>query len=246
MYNKPFEKKEYIIDNSKPLLSICISLKNRSRIVYGDKELNLFPRCVERVSKCAESLGIIELVIADYSSDDWQLNEWIDEFSLNLKLQVINMNDPFSRGEGLNTAVKMAESDRIFICDADMLVNVNTLQKGIDMIDQGKAWFPICQFLDETGKYSHWLDAGYGFSFLSKNLFDQVGGIPEFKSWGGEDDLFYDRVNKEVTTVHERCNGLIHQWHPEYCRHENYINEKRSDYKTHIKNKEKLNNDEQN
>jgi hypothetical protein len=49
------------------MLSICVTVKNRSRILHDGQELKLFPECVASISCSAEGLGIpgLELVVAD-------------------------------------------------------------------------------------------------------------------------------------------------------------------------------------
>ena len=39
----------------------------------------------------------------------------------------------------------------------------------------------------------HWQDAGYGLAGMSKRVFEQTEGLPEFESWGGEDEVFARR-----------------------------------------------------
>lgn len=69
--------------------------------------------------------------------------------------------------------------------------------------------------------------------FLSRKVYELSGGVPEFDSWGGEDDLFLDRVQRHCPVVRLRDAGLLHQWHPEWCRHVNYQHRAQSDFKAH-------------
>ena len=217
---------------AEPILSVCISLKNRSKVSHEGEVHTLFPNCVRALQEAAEVVGPLELVVADFHSDDWPLGDWIMESaSRSLQIRVLTLDGPFSRGRGLNAAVNVASSRRIFICDADILVSAEALTRGIASLDRGQAAFPICQYLDARGQPDFWQDSGFGIAFVSREHFQRAGGVPEFLSWGGEDDLFYKRLQDLSTIVRQRDAGLRHQWHCDASRHENYCNRPRFDFK---------------
>lgn len=221
----------------QPLLSICIALKNRSRLSVGEETLELFPQCVRSLAHAAEQMadtGEIELVVADFQSDDWPLQEWLEVEAAPLKVRVVSLDDRFSRGKGLNAAVEAASSDHIFLCDADMLVKPEGIQRAIDIIDSGKAWFPTYQCLGRDGHPEFWQDFSHGMSAFHRELFQKAGPVPEFESWGGEDDLFHESLARFAPIIRERSPFLEHQWHPESSRHENYANPRQSDYQEHV------------
>lgn len=213
-----------------PKLSICITIKNRSLLHDSRRSREVFPRCVRALAAAAESIGAVELVVVDYDSTDQPLAEWLHETALPLQVQLIQVPGDFSRGEGLNTAVRAARSDYLFICDADILVDQDALQHGMAILDRGEAWFPVCRYLDEHDEPAYWQDSGYGLAFLHRKVFDAVGGIPEFRSWGGEDDLFYRRVKSAVPAIRSREPGLRHLWHDEDSRHRHYARPRKADY----------------
>lgn len=222
--------------NRKPFISVCVAIKNRSRVSAGDDFLELFPQCVRTLAKAAEQFaeqGDIELVVVDFHSDDWPLEDWLKKEAGPLKTRLITLEGRFSRGKGLNVAVQVATSDRIFICDADMLIQPEGIQRAISVVDSGKAWFPTYQCLDREGGPQFWQDFSHGMSAFHRNLFEQAGQVPEFESWGGEDDLFHDSIALLVPIVRERSPFLVHQWHPESSRHENYANPRQSDFLLH-------------
>ena len=84
--------------------------------------------------------------------------------------------------------------------------------------------------MSESGNSAFWQVDGYGIAALSRNVFNATDGVPEFESWGGEDDLFRNRIHEHVDWVRERCEGLRHQWHPDHCRDEHYERPRHSDY----------------
>lgn len=223
-------------DVPKALISVCIAIKNRSRLSVGQDLLELFPRCVRALAKAAEQFktqGDLELVVVDFQSDDWPLEDWLSREAGPLKIKVIKLEDRFSRGKGLNAAVQASTSDRVFLCDADMLVEPDAIQRAIEVIDSGRAWFPTYQCLDRAGAPQFWQDLSHGMSAFHRKLFEQAGQVPEFESWGGEDDLFHESLARLVPIVRERSPFLQHQWHPESSRHEHYANPRQSDFLRH-------------
>lgn len=216
--------------NSKPAISVCISLKNRSRVKHGERELLLFPNCVSLLAQqyCLDLP--VELVVSDFSSDDWPLIEWLERAAADMPVTVIAIYGGFSRGYGLNVAADHARSDRLLLCDADIPIFATAFRRAVEVIDSGKAWLPISRRLDENGFPESWLDLGVGIVGVSRRVFERTGGVPEFRSWGGEDDIFATRVGNLVPVVRERIEGIRHQWHPEGCRYENYERPMRADY----------------
>ena len=59
------------------MLSICVTIKNRSRLSIDDNELLLFPNCVKSIVESTRKHPDCELVIADWQSEDWPLVEWV-------------------------------------------------------------------------------------------------------------------------------------------------------------------------
>ena len=231
----------------RPALSICISLKNRSRINHEDQILELFPKCVASIADATRKLNEtlldaqchqspvsnplkIELVVADFCSDDCAVAEWIEEAAAGMTLKHLSLNEDFSRGRGLNLAVRHASSDRILLLDADMLVTPQLIQTGIEVIDEQTAYFPVFRNLGIAGNLLDLEQDSFGNVFLSKRLFHAAGGIPEFKSWGGEDNVLYERIKEIANIRREEAKGFHHQWHPDRCRHENYVHPARQDY----------------
>ncbi|WP_146393126.1 glycosyltransferase family protein [Allorhodopirellula solitaria] len=169
-------------------------------------------------------------MIADFTSDDWPLSQWIADAADGLKLNHFCLEECFSRGHGLNVAAARASSDRLLLLDADMLVTPQLIRTGIESIDQNSAYFPIFRYLSISGALLGLEDASFGNVFLSKQLFNASGGIPEFQSWGGEDDIFHEQISRIANVRREEGCGFYHQWHPERCRHENYLYPPQSDF----------------
>ena len=63
-----------------PMLSICTTVKNRSRVHVEGRELLLFPNCVETIVRARGGVADgLELVVTDWESDDWPLAEWLED-----------------------------------------------------------------------------------------------------------------------------------------------------------------------
>jgi glycosyltransferase involved in cell wall biosynthesis len=209
-------------------LSICIALKNRSSVLHGDKTLQLFPNSMNAISKLWHR-DDIEVVIADFNSTDTVLSDWV--FDLGLDVKVVNVSGDFSRGKGLNLAAASAAHSHLLFTDADHLLGDDAIHHARLACRRGQAWFPRLRWLDEFGTLTPWRKySGDGVCAVSKHLFDRTMGWPEFYSWGGEDDLFRIEMGRVARIIDTKCDAIKHQWHPEYCRHENYRNPMRMDY----------------
>ena len=217
----------------EPIISICVSLKNRSRMLYGVRLLDNFPRMVRSISDLAEELGPIELVVADFHSDDWPLSQWLVSAG-NMRVKIVNVDGDFSRRKGLNVAAGHASCDRLFLTDVDVLVHAGALKRGLASIERGAVRFPIFRYLDIENREQGFEDFTRGLTFLTRDLIQKSGGIPEFFSWGGEDDIFYDRLSSLAAVERERDEKLLHQWHPESAKHQHYIRPRKHDYEMHV------------
>lgn len=211
-----------------PLLSVCIALKNRSRVAHDSQTLELFPNVVRSLITAAEEIGPIELVVADFESDDWPLEQWLDSEG-NLFVTVLRVEDSFSRGRGLNKAAEQATSSRLFLTDADVTIGSGALQRGIDSLKNSVMRFPVCVRLDQQGGHERWEEHGFGLVFVTKDAHQRVGGVPEFQSWGGEDDLFFERISRFWSIDRTLDHDLMHQWHPSSIRSQYYKNAKAKD-----------------
>ena len=197
------------------MLSICVTIKNRSRLMVDGRELLLFPRCVESVARAARDGIDCELVVADWGSDDWPYHEWLEQAAHPVPVRLVQVAGTFSRGRGRNCAAAAATGETLFFLDADCLVSANMLHAGLGHTRDGKAFFPILfSFADPEHKEGWWRDTGYGICMMPAAVFRRTSGWPEYVHWGYEDDDFYTAVSAVAGVVREQSPGSFHQWHP--------------------------------
>ena len=198
------------------MLSICTTVKNRSLVRSDAHELRLFPAAVASIVQAANAATDVELVVADWQSDDWPLASWLTCAAQPIPTVIVTMTGPFSRGRGLNAAANAARGDDLFFIDADVLLNEKVIRRGLETVLHNGAYFPILYAFDgPEHQAGRWLNSGYGICMLSKSAFVTAGGWPEYNSWGAEDDDLFARVSEVVPVTREHVDGFYHQWHPD-------------------------------
>jgi glycosyltransferase involved in cell wall biosynthesis len=208
------------------MLSICTTVKNRSIVRCEHGELKLFPNCVDSIIRARGAIPELELIVADWESNDWPLEQWLYEKAGPIPVRIVRMSGTFSRGRGLNAAAAAAHGEFLFFLDADALVSEAVLQSGISAMQEGKAYFPILYSFNEPEHLSgYWRESGFGHCMIKKDVFGRTGGWPEYKSWGLEDDHFWAKVNELCPVVRETVEGFYHQWHPEEIDFKNQFGE---------------------
>jgi glycosyltransferase involved in cell wall biosynthesis len=198
------------------MISICITVKNRSRVKTDKGELQLFPKCIKSVASVNNEIPC-EIIVSDWGSDDWPLPlaQWLSEAVKPIHPQIIQVEGGFSRGRGLNVAAEAAKGDQLFFTDADCLFSPKVFLLGSKYIDEGKAFFPVVySFADPEHKTGWWRHEGFGNCMISKKAFELTGGWPQYNVWGKEDDDFYAKVKGICGIVREEVPGFFHQWHP--------------------------------
>ena len=217
-------------------ISICVALKNRSAIKHGNGIIENFPNMVRSIA-ALELRDDLELVVVDFGSQDTVFEDWLFDFGLDINL--IRLDEDFSRGRGLNMAAEKAKHPYLFFNDADILIEDSAISRLIEVLDGGKSWFPEVMYTNREGKSEFTNKHGDGICAFKKEWFDQTSGVPEFYSWGGEDHIFKSRINHIVRIIKGQCQGLKHQWHPFICKSENYTKSAQSCYRKHNGSKKK-------
>ena len=220
-------------------LSICVTVKNRSRTDVNGEELLLFPKCVQSIVEAVGPGISCELIVADWHSDDWPLNEWIHEYAHPIPVNILQLEGGFSRGLGLNLAANAAKSDFLLFADTDLLLGSEVIDSGLTFLLENKAYFPILYYFNDTTHTDGWWNHySYGNCFVTKKMFNEAGQWPEYKTWGKEDDHFFENVGKVAEVVREQSGGFFHQWHPDDLIWKNRFAEKAEEIADEIRNVE--------
>ena len=197
-------------------LSVCIAVKNRSRVAAGENELLLLPNCVRSLVEALPADLPCELVVTDWDSDDWPLADWLPAAAEPIPVRLVRAEGPFSRGRGLNMAADAATGDALFFTDADSLFSQTVIEAGMDHLRAGRSFFPVLySFNSPEHDSGWWRHSGYGTSLVLRSTFAQAGRWPEYTTWGGEDDEFFACISACSEVVREEVAGFYHQWHPE-------------------------------
>jgi glycosyltransferase involved in cell wall biosynthesis len=197
-------------------LSICVTVKDRSRVPTEYGVLSLLPDMITSLREALDPADAPELIISDWASTDWPVEEWLDEYSGWLPVNLIRMQHTgFSRGLGLNVAAQNARGALLCFLDADMLVPKSFFLQARETVARGYAFFPVCQyFLDHMHTQSFWAVEGYGSCVLSRIVWEASTGWPVHWRWGSADTIFVQRVQAHVSIDRPQLPGFIHQWHP--------------------------------
>ena len=168
--------------------------------------------------------GVFELVVADFNSDDIDLDFLFS--SANFRVKKVLVDGGFNRSAGLNKAAENADGLILFFVDADMVMPLDFVQTLNSKVETGVGYFPICYSLHEGKQYlingnnrfsssvnGWWRDTGWGMCAFRKEDFFRLGKWNERigRTWGYEDEEMVER--KGITVVRERCPGLFHLWH---------------------------------
>lgn len=198
------------------MLSICITVKNRSKVDAEGHTLYLFPNCIQSIITSIPPGIPCEIVVTDWFSDDWPLETWLRKTIYPVPVQIIQQDGHFSRGKGLNEAAKHAKGNYLFFLDADMLVSHEVIANGLRYLDENKAYFPVVFSFDHIDHISgRWIHEGFGNCMVTKGMLHAALGWPEYLAWGKEDNDFYSKIKCLTEVVREEVPGFYHQWHPD-------------------------------
>ncbi|MEK7765801.1 MAG: glycosyltransferase, partial [bacterium] len=154
-----------------------------------------------------------ELCIADWPTPDQNVARWICT-ATRLRARVVRMSGPFSRGRGRNGAARIARGAVLFFMDADMLCVPRVIERGLEVVREGKVFFPgyVRQAGPNCDKYSD--GNGTGNAIISRSMYAAAEGYPEYEAYGGEDIRFCRQFDIKGLAVREKVEGFRHQWHP--------------------------------
>lgn len=201
-------------------LSICFTVKNRSRV--GDKII--FPNSIKAIANNSSPGEPIEIVIADWKSRDWPLADWISEHARHVPFKIVDIDQKgFNRGIGLNLAAQNSSGNILFFNDADIMMDRASIDLAFQCGARNTAFFPRVRMTTSYGKPivrkdRRWL-RGFGVAIVLREWWEKAGQYKSFwyddDNWGGEDNQFYDDIKAlELKTERPEMDDLVHQWHP--------------------------------
>jgi len=203
-------------------LSICTTIKNRSKVETQYGPLFLFPNCIESLANTLHLSDNIELIIADWESTDYPIDNWIED-KIDIPIEIITVKhskNELSIGKGRNIAASHATKDVILFLDADMLIQTSeSLIKGYETAKEWGHCYPQVLY-QQTYNKNHWeVHEGGGNVFIRRDFLQKVGPWPEYWRHGFEDTDFAQKIksakeiNKEVLYI--SSEPIFHQWHPQ-------------------------------
>ena len=82
-------------------------------------------------------------------------------------------------------------------------------------VNHGGVYFPIPKYyVNGDGGFRY--TCGVGNCFIDKEMFTELGGIPEYWRYGFEDSDFYKLIeSKGIKVVSGPTTDLIHPYHPQ-------------------------------
>jgi hypothetical protein len=146
--------------------------------------------------------------------------------------------DLFTRSSNINQLYRLVRPNaRLLVVDIDMLMTEEVLKSVLSLVKPGVAYFPIVwskyspKHVKRTQKEVQyrippfnllggmWRVYGFGMFCMHQQDLARFPMDESFKGWGGEDNEFFERVQRDasVTAVREQEKGLVHLWHDKVC-----------------------------
>lgn len=178
-----------------------------------------FDEFLKSINRCAHNFeGDVELIVTDWGSIDDDVYDLVDTF-WDHDFKVIDVEDSgkFSRGYGLDKAIKEAKYDNLHITDVDMVYESPRFLEDASKLDDTMAIFPIIAKEQSPSGLGLYMEChGYGISSMTKNVYNQAGGFDDIRHWGFEDTNLFKAVDKNLGNDNVRrikYQEAIHQWH---------------------------------
>lgn len=203
-------------------LSVCMAVKERSKTDTGEGVRYYLPNTIRSIALSMLPGDSVEIVVADWQSEDWPLAEWIHQMAVPATVKIIQMDGPFCVGRGKNYATDIATKPTLLLMEGDVTVDRESLLAGCAAVERGVVYFPNIWWWTNPAHTDGSFVGGLGTTFVSKIIFDQTGGFPEYGSHGMCDVTWHRRVDSKATCVIENVRTIQHQWHP---RTEEWLNQ---------------------
>lgn len=207
------------------MISFCITCKNRSKVQYKGKVLELFPNCLKSILVCCNNLTEnVEVIISDWNSTDMPLEQWVPDLfkgsTITVKTVQVTDMEHFNLAHGRNIAYKASRGNKLFFIDADMILCKEVVLDVIQDINDGYIGFPICYF--DGGNRPKKSRSGFGVTsygnmFISRDKFESIGLWQGTSFYGSEDVTYYQILQGRHEKISRKeYRNFVHQWHPKY------------------------------
>ena len=186
-------------------ITICIGIKNRSN--------NLLNFVIPSINK-AHHRELITLSVYDCGSDDVANLENEIKNLWKGKLIYQSQAQDFARSKAFNNAVKQAPEGLVLICDADMSLPSDIVNKVNQFVTPHSAWFPHVWYTNADGSGRFYTEST-GMMASTKATFLHVGGYDEtITTWGYEDwYLFFAYYKHHIACIRSNEREFIHHYH---------------------------------
>ena len=186
-------------------ITICIGIKNRSH--------NLLNHVIPSLNKTAHR-DRITLSVYDCGSDDISNLEHEIKNSWNGRLIYQSSAQAFARSKAFNNAVRQAPEGLILVCDADMSIPSDIVNKVNQYVSRHSAWFPHVWYTNQDGSGRYYTEST-GMMASTKSTFFKVGGYDEtITTWGYEDwYLFFAYYKHHHACIRSNEPNFIHHYH---------------------------------
>ena len=186
-------------------------------ILESGKILHLFPDCIDSILNSIEGNKDIEIIISDWNSTDWPLDEWIHNKLQGMNYKIIPISGEFHRGTGRNIAANNAAGEILFFLDADMILTKDILWKAIEN-GKDKIYIPHCfYFVKEDHSIGFWC-SGKGNMVIPSHILKKTGGWPSPPKYNlhyDEDQQFYRNIEAlKLPIIRIKEQGFFHPYHP--------------------------------
>ncbi|XP_036385548.1 chondroitin sulfate N-acetylgalactosaminyltransferase 1 [Megalops cyprinoides] len=229
------------VDTASMLINIVVPLAKRAdkfrQFMHNFREV------------CVRQDGRIHLTVVYFGKDQMSEVKGILENTsreINFKnFTLIQLNEEFSRGRGLDVGARAWKGGNIllFFCDVDIYFTAEFLDSCRLNTQPGKKVFypvlfsqynpsliyghhenipPIEQQLVIKKDTGFWRDFGFGMTCQYRSDFINIGGFDvDIKGWGGEDVHLYRKyLHSNLLVVRSPSRGLFHLWHEKRCADE--------------------------
>lgn len=207
------------LKSSTILFSIILSYRNRD---------------VKRVKICLDALAnqnnvFFEVIFIDYGSDNYFSNEsanLIGEFNFAKYHFNATQGWFWNRAHALNTGVKLANGEIVLMCDIDLILEADFIEK-ISKLDFKNAFYIFeCFYLPENFDFEnknvlndgiHYRQDYVGLCAAKKEDILAINGLDEyFMVWGAEDEDYYKRLENhglKMIRLNATEYKVFHNWH---------------------------------